>query len=114
MGRPMLEPVIERLPYMEVFLRAFEEEIAQEFAAGNIRAPVHLAAGNETALIEIFERVKPDDWVLCSWRSHYHALLKGVPRHEVKAAIMAGHSISLCFPQYKVLSSAIVGGIAPI
>jgi TPP-dependent pyruvate/acetoin dehydrogenase alpha subunit len=95
-------------------LLAFEEDIAQEFAAGNIRAPIHLAGGNECALIEIFKGIRPQDWVLAGWRSHYHCLLKGVPRHELKDAILAGHSVSLCFPAHKILCSGIVGGIAPI
>jgi pyruvate dehydrogenase E1 component alpha subunit len=64
-------------------------------------------------LIKIFRGVKPEDWVLCSWRSHYHCLLKGVPPDELKAAILRGRSIALCFPKHKVLSSAIVGGICP-
>lgn len=95
-------------------LLAFEEDIAQEFAAGNIRSPIHLGGGNEAQLIEIFKGIGPDDWVLAGWRSHYHCLLKGVPRDELKAAIMAGRSVSLCFPEYKILCSGIVGGIAPI
>ena len=95
-------------------LLAFEEDIAQEFAAGNIRAPIHLGGGNERELLEIFETIKPGDWVLVGWRSHYHALLKGVPPAELKAAILAGHSVSLCFPAHKILCSGIVGGIAPI
>src|SRR6266853_5783023 len=95
-------------------LLAFEEDIAQEFAAGNIRAPIHLGGGNERQLIEIFESISADDWVLCGWRSHYHCLLKGVPRADVKAAVLAGHSVSLCFPHYRILCSGIVGGIAPI
>jgi pyruvate dehydrogenase E1 component alpha subunit len=65
-------------------------------------------------MIEVFRDVQPDDWVMCSWRSHYQCLLKGVPREEVKAEIIAGHSISLCFPKYRIVSSAIVGGIVPI
>ena len=28
-------------------LLAFEEDIAQEFAAGHIRSPIHLGGGNE-------------------------------------------------------------------
>jgi pyruvate dehydrogenase E1 component alpha subunit len=32
----------------------------------------------------------------------------------VKAEIMAGRSISLCFPRYRILSSAIVSGVLPI
>ena len=92
----------------------FEEDIARTFAEGEIKAPVHLAGGNEEQLIEIFKDIKTYDWVLCTWRSHYHCLLKGVSPEELKAAILAGHSIALCFPKYKIISSAIVGGIAPI
>lgn len=95
-------------------LIAFEEDIAAEFNAGHIRAPVHLSAGNEAQLIEIFSEVRPEDWICCSWRSHYHCLLKGVPPAELKAAIMAGRSISLCFPAQRVISSAIAGGNCPI
>jgi len=95
-------------------LIAFEEDIAREFNEAKIRAPVHLYSGNEEAIIKIFGQVKPDDWVLCSWRSHYQCLLKGVPRDQLKAEIMAGRSISLCFPEYRVLSSAIVTGVLPI
>jgi TPP-dependent pyruvate/acetoin dehydrogenase alpha subunit len=92
----------------------FEQEIAADFAAAKIKSPIHLGGGNEKQLIEIFKAIKPDDWVLCGWRSHYHCLLKGVPRAELKAAILDGRSVSLCFAEYKILSSGIMGGIAPI
>ena len=80
----------------------FEEEIADLFNKGKIRAPVHLYQGNENKIIEFFKRVKKNDWVFCSWRSHYQCLLKGVPREEVKKEILSGRSISLCFPKYKI------------
>jgi pyruvate dehydrogenase E1 component alpha subunit len=95
-------------------LIAFEEDIANEFNNSQIRAPVHLYYGNEQQMINIFEAVKPNDWVLCSWRSHYQCLLKGVPPEDVKSEIMAGRSISLNFPEYRVVSSAIVTGVIPI
>jgi TPP-dependent pyruvate/acetoin dehydrogenase alpha subunit len=95
-------------------LIAFEEDIAAEFNAGKIKAPVHLYSGGEAELIEIFKDIRPQDWVLCSWRSHYQCLLKGVPAEELKAKIMAGYSIALSFPKYRVLSSAIIGGVLPI
>jgi pyruvate dehydrogenase E1 component alpha subunit len=40
--------------------------------------------------------------------------LHGVPPEEVKAEIMAGRSMTLCFPSHRFISSAIVGGIVPI
>ncbi len=95
-------------------LRDFESEIAEYFNSGKIRAPIHLYDGNEDSIIEIFQNIHNSDWVFCSWRSHYQCLLKGVPEDELKSAILDGKSISLCFPQYKIYSSAIVGGQLPI
>jgi pyruvate dehydrogenase E1 component alpha subunit len=95
-------------------LIAFENEVAAAFNTGRIRAPVHLYSGNEQQMIDVFQDVGANDWVFCSWRSHYQCLLKGVPPEQVMAEILAGHSISLCFPQHRIYSSAIVGGVLPI
>ncbi|MBI3601315.1 MAG: hypothetical protein HY209_00230 [Candidatus Omnitrophica bacterium] len=91
----------------------FEQEIADIFATGAIRAPVHLRAGREEQLINIFQeqRISDDDYVFGFWDSHELALLKGVPRQELKEAILDGKSISLCFPKYKILCSGIVGSL---
>ncbi len=95
-------------------LVAFEQDIAECFNRGEIRAPIHLDGGNEDQLIEIFKGVQPQDWVCGSWRMHYKCLLKGVPPARLKADILAGRSITLCYPNYRIISSAIVGGIIPI
>ena len=94
-------------------LENFEKEIADIFAQGKIRAPVHLRSGREEELIRIFQekRIGDDDWVFGFWDSHELALLKGVPREELKQAILDGKSISLCFPEYKILCSGIVGSL---
>lgn len=95
-------------------LIAFEAEVAERFNRGEIRAPVHLSGGNEDHLIDIFRDVRPGDYVFSTWRSHFHALLQGIPPDEVMAAIVTGRSISLNFPQQRFFSSAIVGGCLPI
>ncbi len=95
-------------------LKAFESEVARRFEAGEIRAPVHLSGGNEKQLVQIFRYIDSDDWVFSTWRSHYHALLKGVPPDDVMAQIMAGRSLGLMFPDHRFFSSSIVGGILPI
>ena len=94
----------------------FETEMAACFDAAMIRAPVHLYHDNEEQIIEIFKKhnIGPEDWVLGSWRSHYQCLLKGVPRDELKKAILQGRSISLCFQEQRVLCSGIVTGALPI
>ena len=96
-------------------LIAFENDIAETFNKGKIRAPIHLYSGNENFLIKFFKKnIKKNDWVFCSWRSHYQCLLKGVPTTTLKKEIIEGKSISLCFMKHKIYSSAIVGGILPI
>jgi len=91
-------------------LIAFESDIAEEFNNGNIRAPIHLYSNNEEEMLKIFQDIKHEDYVTCSWRSHYQCLLKGVPKEELKKDILKGKSISLCYSEYRIFSSGIVTG----
>lgn len=101
--------------FSKIDLIRFEDKVAETFNAGKIRAPIHLYSGNEDKLIEIFQKIDvKEDWVFCSWRSHYQCLLKGVPEDLLYNAILEGRSIALCFLEYKIFSSAIVGGHIPI
>jgi len=102
-------------------LIAFEKDIEQEWLSGKIKAPVHLSGAKEEpsfsyedALIDIFRKVRPQDWIFSTHRSHYHALLKGVPPELVKAEILACRSMSLNFKDYKFFTSSIVAGSVPI
>ena len=54
------------------------------------------------------------DWVCCTWRNHYQALLKGIPPDVVRAEILAGRSMVMNLPEYKFVCSSIVGGIPSI
>ncbi len=92
----------------------FEEEIEQIFNSGKIRAPVHSDNGNEEQLLEIFKDIKEEDYVCGTWRQHFKCLLKGVSPEQLKQDINAGKSITLCYKEYNIFSSAIVGGIIPI
>ena len=92
----------------------FEEKIAYLFNKKKIKAPIHLYYGNESHIIKVFKKIKKNDWVFCSWRSHYQCLLKGVPKREILNNIIRGNSIAMCFPKQKIISSAIVGGTLPI
>ncbi len=92
----------------------FEDKMAEHFNNARIRAPIHLYYGNENELIKIFKDIRSKDWVFCSWRSHYQCLLKGVPPEQLEKDILEGKSISLCYPEYNIYSSAIVGGNIPI
>ena len=96
-------------------LIAFETDIGDTFNRGEIRAPIHLYAGNEDQIMRVFEKIDvKNDWVCCTWRNHYQALLKGIPPEVVKERIMAGKSMVMNLPEYKFICSSIVGGIPSI
>jgi pyruvate dehydrogenase E1 component alpha subunit len=93
----------------------FETDIGETFNRGEIRAPIHLYAGSEDQIMQVFEKIDTKkDWICCTWRNHYQALLKGIPPEVVKERIMAGKSMVMNLPEYKFICSSIVGGIPSI
>ena len=92
----------------------FELNIKKIYESGKIRAPIHLSGNNEAQLIKIFKKIKKNDWVFSTWRNHYHALLKGIPKEWLKKEIVAGRSMGINNIKHKFYSSAIVAGIIPI
>tara|TARA_B100001057_G_scaffold73832_1_gene68236 strand:- start:13388 stop:13981 length:594 start_codon:yes stop_codon:yes gene_type:complete len=92
----------------------FELDIKKVYESGKIRAPIHLSGNNEAQLIKIFKKIKKNDWVFSTWRNHYHALLKGIPKEWLKKEIVAGRSMGINNIKHKFYSSAIVAGIIPI
>ena len=95
-------------------LQSFEKEIFALFQNGKIKSPIHLRTGNEQQLIEIFKDIKEEDFCLFTWASHLECLLKGVPMEKVRSAILNNKSICLSFKENNIISSAIVGGNAPL
>ena len=102
------------MKYSKNDLIEFEKEIAELYNNAKIKAPIHLSGNNETQLINIFKKIKKNDWVVSHWRNHYHALLHGFPKDKLKKMIVAGKSMSINSRRYKFFSSSIVGGGIPI
>ena len=93
----------------------FETEIGDIFNQGKIKAPIHLYHGNEDTMLSIFADIDTEnDWVFCTWRNHYQALLKGIPSSLLKEKIINGKSMIMNLPEYKFICSSIVGGIPSI
>ena len=92
----------------------YEKMIAEHWEAGKIKGPVHLSGGNEEELLQIAKKIKTTDWVFSTWRSHYHALIKGVCPVWLEEEILAGRSITIVSEKDKFYASAIVGAIIPI
>ena len=96
-------------------LQTFEKDIGECFNRAEIRAPIHLYDGNEQQILEVFKCVDIEkDWVCATWRNHYQCLLKGVPPEYLKERILAGKSMVMNLPEYKIHCSSIVGGIPSI
>jgi TPP-dependent pyruvate/acetoin dehydrogenase alpha subunit len=96
-------------------IRAFEKRIGDKFNSKEIKAPIHLYDGNEEKMIDIFRHIDvKNDWICCTWRNHYQALLKGVPEDLLEAEIIKGKSMVMTLPEYKFICSSIVGGIPSI
>jgi len=93
----------------------FESQIGDLFNNKKIKAPIHLYSGNEDKMIELFKEIDSEnDWVCCTWRNHYQALLKGIPEDFLKEEIIKGKSMVMTLPEYKFICSSIVGGIPSI
>ena len=95
-------------------LISFEDRVKEAYEAGQIKGPVHLSNGNENELLEISKRMNDSDWVFSTWRSHYHALVKGVSPVWLKQEILDGRSITIVSEKDKFYASAIVSSIIPI
>ena len=107
-------PIVSEPTLTKEDLIKFERLMADHWEAGKVRGPIHLSGGNEDELIEIFKYIKKSDWVFSTWRSHYHALLKGICPVWLEEEILAGRSITIVNQEEKFYSSAIVGAIIPI
>lgn len=94
-------------------LKNFEKNLVKIYLNKGIRSPIHLSGGNEQQLIKIFKKVQPEDWIFTTYRSHYHALLKGMPQDDLLQWILENKSIHLMNKEHKIVSSAIVGGCLP-
>jgi TPP-dependent pyruvate/acetoin dehydrogenase alpha subunit len=105
---------VRDINFTEKDLIDFELKIIEHWESAKIRGPIHLSNGNETSLIEIFKRINTTDWVFSTWRSHYHALLKGLDPSFIENEILDGKSITVCNVDEKFYSSAIVGGTLSI
>ena len=88
----------------------FEQRIKALFAEGELPFLVHLSGGNEQHLMTIFREIRAEDWVFSNHRSHYHALLHGIPADEVEAAICRGDSMFVFSRQRRFFTSSILAG----
>lgn len=92
----------------------FENRIRDLYLENKLPFLFHLSGGNEDQLIEIFKGIKEGDYVISSHRSHYHALLHGIPPETVEDRILNGRSMFIYDRERNFFCSAIIGGTPAI
>lgn len=92
----------------------FENSIGDLYMDNKLPFLFHLSGGNEDQLIEIFKNIKEGDYVISNHRSHYHALLHGIPPETVEDRILNGRSMFIYDRERNFFCSAIIGGTPAI
>ncbi len=95
-------------------LIAFEDKIGDLYLDNKLPFLFHLSGGNEEQLISIFEKIEEGDYVISNHRSHYHALLHGIPPEVVEDRILNGRSMFIYDRARNFFCSAIIGGTPAI
>ena len=70
-----------------LLIRRFEEATAKAYASGKIRGFCHLYIGEEPVAVGAIENLEPQDYVICTYREHGHALARGMAPRAVMAEL---------------------------
>ena len=75
------------LLYQMLLIRRFEEKCAEAYSLGKIGGFCHLYIGQEAVAVGAISALRPDDYILTSYRDHGHAIAKGMSPEEVMAEL---------------------------
>ncbi len=76
-----------RMLYQMILIRRFEEKSAEAYTLGKIGGFCHLYIGQEAVAVGSLSALRPDDYVMTSYRDHGHSLVKGTAADEVMAEL---------------------------
>ncbi|HEX7722424.1 MAG TPA: pyruvate dehydrogenase (acetyl-transferring) E1 component subunit alpha [Pyrinomonadaceae bacterium] len=107
-----------------LLIRRFEEKCAESYSLGKIGGFCHLYIGQEAVGVGAISALRPDDYVLTSYREHGQAIAKGISPEAVMAELYGkaggcshgkGGSMHLFDADVNFLGGhAIVGGQIPL
>ncbi|HEY0347668.1 MAG TPA: pyruvate dehydrogenase (acetyl-transferring) E1 component subunit alpha [Pyrinomonadaceae bacterium] len=107
-----------------LLIRRFEEKCAESYSLGKIGGFCHLYIGQEAVGVGAISTLRPDDYVLTSYREHGQAIAKGISPEAVMAELYGkaggcshgkGGSMHLFDADVNFLGGhAIVGGQIPL
>ena len=91
-----------------------EDYAERTYSIDNLRKNGLIVVSDELHRSSLINRgVKPQDWIFASYRSHYQALLKGMPPEVLRKEIMTGRSMHPLSQDHHFVTSAIVPGHIP-
>lgn len=83
-----LDPeLLVKLLHEMILIRRFEEKAAEAYTIGKIGGFCHLYIGQEAVCVGSISALRPDDYVITSYREHGHAISKGISPDEVMAEL---------------------------
>jgi pyruvate dehydrogenase E1 component alpha subunit len=68
-------------------IRRFEEKAGEAYSLGKIGGFCHLYIGQEAVAVGSIASLRPDDYIVCSYREHGHALARGISARAVMAEL---------------------------
>jgi pyruvate dehydrogenase E1 component alpha subunit len=70
-----------------MLIRRFEERAGEMYARAKVGGFLHLAVGEEAAIVGCARPLRDTDYLLSTYRSHGHALVRGTPAKVVMAEL---------------------------
>ncbi|MGP3951238.1 thiamine pyrophosphate-dependent dehydrogenase E1 component subunit alpha [Streptomyces sp. 7N604] len=105
-------------------IRYTEKAAYDLFMKGLVKGTTHLAAGHEAIAVGASAALRPDDYVLATYRGHHHAIARGLPPEACLAELMSratgasrgkGGSMHMTYAKGNMLGSyAIIGAHLPM
>ncbi len=124
-GCPLPAPEVARewLATMTL-IRRFEERAGEMYARAKVGGFLHLAIGEEATIVGSARALRDNDYLISTYRSHGHALVRGTPPENVMAELFGrvdgcskgrGGSMHMFDSQRRFMGGyGIVGGNLPI
>jgi pyruvate dehydrogenase E1 component subunit alpha len=76
-------------------IRRFEERAGEQYARAKIGGFLHLSIGEEATIVGSARALRDSDYLISTYRSHGHALVRGTPPEQVMAELF-GRRDGIC------------------
>jgi pyruvate dehydrogenase E1 component alpha subunit len=84
---PALAEEYRRWLRQMMLIRRFEEKAGEAYSLGKIGGFCHLYIGQEAVAVGSIAALGPDDYIVCSYREHGHALARGMSSRAAMAEL---------------------------